>query len=819
MSEHPQRPRILLVDDDGAVREHLARALSDEFVIDTANDGVDALRTLLRIRPDVIATDVVMPVLDGIEFLKTLRGTPSMRLIPVLLISGKAAENLRVEGFEQGADGYLPKPYTERELRARLRSMIQIARERAEASRLAALEQAQQEAIAERAALLESITDPFYALDRELRFTYINKRALDYYARPPEQLLGKKLFDLYPQSRGSVFETNYLRALRQHQPVDFEAVSPISKLWLEVHVYPTERGLAINFRDITARKEVERALFESEAARDASEQRQRVAARRDAVRVLLADTLRLLRDLPAIGAAATQILGEYLNASRVLFLDFSEESERARVQGSHVVLDSRLADAYRLDDFGPLGSEAARLGTTQAVDSVAPAVEPHQLETCRLDDGALVLAPVMQGGRMAAAVWVQHLSPRQWTPEEIALIEEFAERTWIALEQARHQAEMLSTNRRKDEFLATLAHELRNPLAPLRSAAHLLKQPQLSEEQLRYSREVIDRQTNHMVRLVDDLLDVTRINLGQVHLHDELISLNTLIADSVESAQPALDEGHHTLEIQTPEHAVWLQGDATRLVQVIQNLLSNAAKYTPPGGHIQLSATVADSEVSIRVRDDGLGIASEAQGRIFELFTRVDPRGSVKVAGLGIGLAIARRLVELHNGRIDVSSEGAGKGSEFTVVLPTVTGAEEPTIATPDKPAPTVEGRHVLIVDDNRDAAEALALLLKLEGFATLVAFDGQTALEAVERSPPDVVLLDIGMPIMDGYEVARRIRAIPAGADIVLVALTGWGQAKDRQQAFAAGFDEHLTKPADPDKLGRILNETHRRSGNGDAR
>ncbi|MBS0419472.1 MAG: response regulator [Proteobacteria bacterium] len=729
--------RILLVDDDAAVREHIATALSDEFVIDTAHDGIQALKHLLRNRPDVIATDIVMPELDGIEFLKTLRGTPSMRLIPVLLISGHAPDELRVEGFEQGADGYLAKPYTLRELRARLRTMVQAARDRAEASRREALEQAEREAVAERATLLESITDPFYALDQDFRFTYINQRAVDYFQRPREQLLGRSLWELFPETAGSRFEMEFRRALLQRRPSEFEALSPISQRWIEVHLYPTPRGVAINFRDITARMQVAEALRESEAARSAGELRQREAAQRDAIRVRLADALRPLRDPAEIESTANQILRDHLQASQVSYVSEPDGPPRMQVEMAQV---------------------------------------------------------------------------RDWTPEEAAFIQEFAERITAALERVRIEAQIRDANRRKDEFLATLAHELRNPLAPLRGAVHLLKRSDLTPGHADRAREIMDRQINHMVRLVDDLLDVSRINVGQVNLRNEIVALNTVVLDAVEAARVSIEEGAHSLDVAVCDEPVLLEGDGTRLVQVLQNLLNNAAKYTPAGGRIQINAARSGAEAVISVRDNGPGIPPEAQERIFELFTRVHPSDSIKVSGLGIGLSLARKLVELHNGRIEVSSEGAGRGSEFRVYLPVLQAPADAVLLGAPEGHKRVAGCRVLVVDDNQDAADSVSMLLALDGFETRVAYDGAQAIKEFAQYRPDALLLDIGMPIMDGYEVARRIRADAHGRGTVLCALTGWGQAQDKQRALDAGFDEHLTKPVDPSTLADLLSTAIRR-------
>ncbi|HVF15857.1 MAG TPA: ATP-binding protein, partial [Steroidobacteraceae bacterium] len=361
-------------------------------------------------------------------------------------------------------------------------------------------------------------------------------------------------------------------------------------------------------------------------------------------------------------------------------------------------------------------------------------------------------------------------------------------------------------DRRKDEFLATLAHELRNPLAPIRNAAELLKLSNSAEKHVRTASEIIDRQVRHMVRLVDDLLDVSRITLGQVNLRHETVNLGAVLTDAIETVRPSIEAAEHRLNIHLPAESIQLEGDPTRLSQVFQNVLNNAAKYTPKGGSITLRAEREGVEVRVSIRDTGIGIPSEMQSRIFELFTRVHPSAEIKISGLGIGLALAKQLLELHGGRIEVRSEGIGQGSEFLVTLPLQVSLASAALKLTTHSPMTIAQRRVLVVDDNRDAAESLGMLLRLSGCEVDVAFSGATAIDTVEQFKPDVVLLDIGMPGMDGYETVRRLRASRRGKEMLLVALTGWGQKEDKQRALEAGFDEHLTKPMDPAMLERVL-------------
>ncbi|HEY6126531.1 MAG TPA: ATP-binding protein [Steroidobacteraceae bacterium] len=391
-------------------------------------------------------------------------------------------------------------------------------------------------------------------------------------------------------------------------------------------------------------------------------------------------------------------------------------------------------------------------------------------------------------------------------------VEAVAGTTRDVTERKQLEGSLIEGDRRKDEFLATLAHELRNPLAPIRNAVHLLKSGNPTGDSVRMAREIIDRQVQHMVRLVDDLLDVTRITVGQVNLRNERISLRRVIDDALEAAAPAIENGNHRLVVDLPGTPVQLEGDSTRLSQVFQNLLDNAAKYTPPNGTITLRAEQRGDQVIVSVRDSGIGISRDAQSRVFELFTRVHPNDRIKTSGLGIGLALAKKLVALHLGDIEVRSEGQGMGSEFIVTLPALPAAPAavPSAENAATPGKSGNSRRILVVDDNRDAAESLGMLLEMGGCTVAIAFDGPQALMTIESFKPDVALLDIGMPGMDGYELARRIRASQIGRNLVLVALTGWGQADDKKRATEAGFDQHLTKPVDPDLLEQIINFGH---------
>ncbi|HET9012758.1 MAG TPA: PAS domain S-box protein, partial [Gemmatimonadaceae bacterium] len=368
--------------------------------------------------------------------------------------------------------------------------------------------------------------------------------------------------------------------------------------------------------------------------------------------------------------------------------------------------------------------------------------------------------------------------------------------------------DLIEADRRKNEFLAMLAHELRNPLAPLSNAVHALRRREPGDDHtVAVATDILDRQIRQMSRLVNDLLDASRISRGKIELRRARIALRPVVEEAIETVRPLVTRLDHTLTITLPPETLYVDGDAGRLSQVIGNLLANAAKFTDKGGRIWLSAEREGDEAVIRVRDNGIGIAPEHRATLFDMFVQVDTAIERSRDGLGIGLALVKRLVELHGGTIQVDSAGTGCGSEFTVRLAALSASAEPPEVDLRVPA-TVQSiaRRVLVVDDNHDAAESLAMLLQFEGHEIYQAHDGAEALRTVERVRPDVVLMDIGLPILDGYETCRRIRDQAWGAAIVMVAITGWGQEEDREQSRAAGFDRHLVKPVDHDQLLRVV-------------
>jgi signal transduction histidine kinase/ActR/RegA family two-component response regulator len=369
-----------------------------------------------------------------------------------------------------------------------------------------------------------------------------------------------------------------------------------------------------------------------------------------------------------------------------------------------------------------------------------------------------------------------------------------------------HARELREADRRKNEFLAILAHELRNPLAPIRNTLQILKLKCPPDPDLQQAQQVIERQVQQMTRMVDDLLDVARITQAKINLAPEAVELGAVVARAVEGCRPLLDDRRHQLNVTLPTEPCWLQADPSRLTQVLTNLLVNAAKYTDEGGRIELSAQREGDEVAIRVSDNGIGVPAELLPRLFLPFIQEERLADRAQGGLGLGLALVRYLVDLHQGRVHAHSEGRGKGSEFTVHLPLLKGTPPSTSPTSSRGGVKAPTRRILVVDDNRDSAQTLALLLQFSGHEVRTAHDGLSALELAQAEPPEVVLLDIGLPKMNGLEVARRMRQDLGLKDTLLVALTGYGQDEDRRRSQEAGFDAHMVKPVDLDELHSLL-------------
>jgi len=626
----PTRPqsaqRVLIADDNVDMREYVRRLLAEQYEVEVAGDGYAALKAARARRPDLIISDVMMPQLDGFGLIRELRADPELAAIPVVLLSARAGEEARIEGLGKGADDYLVKPFSPRELLARVGALVKSAE----------LHRGAIEARAQFETLLNEAPLGVYLVDQDFRIA---------------------------------------------------AVNPVA--------------------------------------------------------------------VPAFGAIPG-LIGR----------DFGEVI--------HILWPKAYAD------------EIVRI-FRRTLETGEPHIEPEHVEQ-RLDRGITeyyewrVSRIPLPGNRRGVVCYFRDISKVVTTRE--------------ALREA---------DSRKDEFLATLAHELRNPLAPLRSSLEVLSIATGQGAPPGPALEIMERQLSHLVRLVDDLMELSRITRGNFELRKEPARLDAALRSAIEACEPLIRAGGHRLNLSLPPDPIVLDADPVRLAQVFGNLINNAAKYSEHGGAISVEARAEGLEAVVSIADTGDGIAPESLPHLFKMFFRGSESARRNQSGLGIGLPLVRRLVEMHAGRVDAQSEGAGKGSRFTVRLP-LDPALQPAPAAVKLERAALAPLTILVVDDNQDAAESMRLLLRQVGADVRVAHDGPQALAAFDAHRPRMVLLDIGMPGMDGYEVARRMRASPYAPQASLVALTGWGQDEDRKRVREAGFDHHLVKPADLGTLQSLI-------------
>ena len=630
--------RILLADDNADMRAYVGRILGERWKVEAVGDGAAALESARRARPDLVLTDVMMPNLDGFGLLRALRSDPATRDVPVIMLSARAGEESRVEGLSSGADDYLPKPFSARELVARVAIHLRLA---------------------------------------ELRMSALQERA--------------KMYALFEQA-----------------PI------AIAVFQGPEHVY-----------------ELANASYQA-----------------------------MVGGRAVLGRPMLEVFPELAGTELVAILDEVHRTGEPFVTHEYKVTLDRGRGAPE-ESYFAFNLHAVR----DAASTGAPTRILH------------------------AAVDVT--------------------------EQVLTRKKLEEANRAKDEFLAMLGHELRNPLAPITTALHLMRMR--AGDVAARERAVIERQVKHLAQLVDDLLDVSRITRGKVELKRERLEIVEVVAKAIELSSPLLEQRRHHLTVDVAPRGLVVDGDATRLAQVLSNLMTNAAKYTESGGQITVEAERRGREVEIRVRDNGIGIAPDVLPRVFEFFVQDRQALDRAQGGLGLGLAIVRNLVTMHGGTVSARSEGIGRGSEFTVRLPAAGRMAEVPVARAlsavTRPATT--GAHrVLVVDDNEDAAALLAESLGSLGHQTEVAADGPSALRMAETFQPDIALLDIGLPVMDGYELAHRLRERPELGRLRLIAVTGYGQESDRSLSRKAGFDAHLVKPVQFERLAGLFEELFGRDG-----
>ncbi|MEO5687750.1 MAG: response regulator [Burkholderiaceae bacterium] len=584
-------------------------------------------------------------------------------------------------------------------------------------------------------------------------------------------------------------------------PVVPEVLRSKIRVFVELHILQ---------RRIARQAEERVALAASEAALRVAEE----STRRSSLLAGLSHALSGVLDLrDGIHALLGHVVPALASNATVALVD-----ERGVI--THAATRSSLFDNDAASlDLAPAGLPSAHFALLRG----ALAVPAHARATAPTPvDGALQMLPLIHGDRFLGGLWIDG----ELTPLCAALLDEVAARAAIAFATAslygalqleiaeRRQAEarLEEASRRKDEFLAMLAHELRNPLAPIRNAVELIRLASPTDAKVRWAADVTDRQVRQLTRLVDELLDVARISQGKVVLQTQCLDLVTVVSQCVDAQRDLLAKRHQSLALSLPNEPLNLNGDSTRLAQIVNNLLSNAIKYTPEGGAISVGVSHSERDAGefavLEVSDNGIGIDADLLPHVFELFEQGKRALDRTQGGLGVGLTLVQRLVQLHGGDVVASSAGAGQGAQFRVTLPCLGEVHDASVldAQSDRLPTATVGRRILVVDDNVDVVETTTMLLSLSGHQVRSAKDGLQALHAASEFRPEVVLLDIGLPLMDGYEVARRLRQMPETAGALLVALTGYGQQGDRERGKDAGFDGHMLKPVDPHALARLI-------------
>ncbi|HYD61064.1 MAG TPA: response regulator [Noviherbaspirillum sp.] len=624
-----------------------------------------------------------------------------------------------------------------------------------------------------------------FLYDTALRFRLAEGSVLQHEGLVPGDLEGKTIWDALGTELAAHHEPHLRAALAgefthwEHESRGHFYVShsvPLKSAAGEVHAV-----LAVSY-DITERKLVEEKLRLLDAISEAT---------RTAV------------DPRTVMMITTCLLGKHLNATRCAYADFDPDNDRFTVRYDWTAEGaSSAAGIYSLDRFGKKVAAGMHAGRTLLLRDIRRELAEDEGASmfAAISVQAAICCPLVKEGRLVAMMTVQQDAPRDWSADDVMLVEEVVERSWAHIERVRATEALREADRRKDEFLATLAHELRNPLAPLQTALDHIRLTADDPGAITRARAMMERQLAHLVHLIDDLLDVARITRGTVDLKKEMVDFKTVAENAVETSLPLIDAGKHKLTVTLPHEPLPLEVDPTRIAQVISNLLNNAARYTHAGGQITMTALREGTELVVSVTDTGIGIPAESLPMIFDMFTQVRQTPNRTQGGLGVGLTLVRRFVELHGGTVNVDSPGPGEGCTFTVRLPLATRAvpesSSPVLLAAARGSRVDKAFRILVADDNADAAESLATTLEIGGHVVRIAGNGQQALRLALEFLPDVIFLDIGMPDMDGYEVARRLRKTPGMERVVLVALTGWGTEEDQLRARDAGFDQHLTKP-----------------------
>jgi signal transduction histidine kinase/ActR/RegA family two-component response regulator len=503
-------------------------------------------------------------------------------------------------------------------------------------------------------------------------------------------------------------------------------------------------------------------------------------------------------------------ISEHLKLDAYFNFMVDEAGQSLRMESCIGIPNEEAQKISKLDYGQAICGRVAQLRQPITATNIRCSAEPMTQLVKSLGFQVYACNPLLAGERLLGTLSFASKTRTNFNEDELDFLKTVCQYVAYAYERLRLIRQLREEDEKKDEFLATLAHELRNPLAPIRNAAQYMRLKGPAEPGLQNAREIIDRQVRQMTRLVDDLLDISRISRGKIELKYEKVSIGLVLANAIESSRPLIDHGKHQLTVDLPTDALIVNGDSIRLTQVFGNLLTNAAKYTDPGGSIRIGVASSDGEVVVSVKDTGIGIAPEYLPRLFDMFSQVDPALERTQGGLGIGLALVRSLVEMHAGKVEAFSDGLSTGSEFVVRLPLFNPPHR-NQRHPESAAPIVNTlakpkSRILVVDDNVDSAESMAMMLSMMGNEVITAHDGLEAVELADKFRPELILMDVGMPKLNGFEATRCIREQPWGKKTAIVALTGWGQDEYRQKSHEAGCDSHLVKPVDPATLEGLL-------------
>ncbi|WP_375495355.1 response regulator, partial [uncultured Nostoc sp.] len=774
-------PRILFADDNADMGDYVKRVLSQQYEVESVPDGLAALDSARRCVPDLILTDVMMPGLDGFGLLQELRADPQTQKVPIILLSARAGEEARVEGLEAGADDYLIKPFSARELLARVEAALKMARLRQEAmEREQGLRIEAEVAKAHLETVLAGIQDQFYVLDREWRYSFVNDQVAAVVGIQKEDLLGRIFWEVFPDVVNSEFYTQIHRANAQQTVVQFEYFYPTWQRWFENRVYPFAEGVSIFTTEISDRKQAEKALRESE-------EKFRNMADNAPFMVWVTDS----------DSRCT-----YLSQS---WYDFTDQNEE-------ISLGFGWLNAVHPDDYND-----ARNVFLEATSSYSAFRMEYRL---RRKDGEY------RSCIDAANPWFGVDGEFKGYIGSVIDITERkvaeAERDrLLELEQAaRTEAER--ANRIKDEFLAVLSHELRSPLNPILGWARLLQTREFDATARKKAIATIERNAKLQAQLIEDLLDVSRILQGKLNLKMFPVNLVLVIEGGLETVRLAAEAKNIQIQTMLDTSFGQVLGDSSRLQQVIWNLLSNAVKFTPEGGKIDIQLERVDTQAQITVSDTGKGISPDFLPYVFEYFRQADGTTTRKFGGLGLGLAIVRHLIELHGGTISAESLGEGQGAIFRVRLPLIKKDLPPkqdiNIAALNASATEIlAGIQILVVDDDNDTRDFHTFVLEQAGARVIAVTSAKEALQVLVESEPDFLLSDIGMPETDGYMLMRQVKVLQAkqARQIPAIALTAYAGEINQQQALESGFQKHLSKPIEPEELVKAIATLIGRSGN----